>query len=119
MTNIDPWSMPNWVIYRYFPSARELDYGDFMPADQFVSLMEAVGFRNVSGRRTHRVTQENLGDFLSYASQRHRASQLMAISDEAYEAGITSIKDDLSKAESEGITTQSEFCLVTVIGEKA
>src|SRR5712691_11766480 len=39
MTNIDPWSMPGWLVYRYFPEAEELDRQDFMPTERFVAVM--------------------------------------------------------------------------------
>ena len=39
-----------------------------------------------------------LADFLAYASERHRASQFMAISDEAYEAGLGRIRAALDVA---------------------
>ena len=36
MTNIDPWSMPGWLIYQYFPEAETLDRRDFEPVDRFM-----------------------------------------------------------------------------------
>src|SRR5712691_9606271 len=37
MTNIDPWSMPNWIVYRYFPAARDLDHQDFLRVERFIA----------------------------------------------------------------------------------
>ena len=30
MTHIDPWAMPGWFVYRYFPEAFDLDRQDFV-----------------------------------------------------------------------------------------
>ena len=115
VTNIDPWSMKNWIIYQYFPAAWERDIVEFLPAETFAQHMQEAGFQNVHFQRTRRDTQENPSNFLKFASQRFRASQLMAIPDDAYEAGLEHIEANI-KSQTESI--DSEFCLVTVIGEK-
>ena len=56
MTNIDPWSMTGWVLYRFFPAARTLDYRDFMTGDHFSNAMHDAGFVDVealTGARKH------------------------------------------------------------------
>lgn len=118
MTNIDPWSMPNWLIYQYFPAARALDHQDFLPVERFVAVMRAAGFVNVRADREHHCTREALQDFLAYASQRHRASQYMAISDADYHAGLQRLKQDIANADGQQLVVDSEFCLITIIGEK-
>jgi len=118
MKNIDPWSMEGWIIYRYFPEAKDLDYGDFLPVPNFVTLMETVGFIDVQTNRDDRSAQEDLSDFLEFVLQRFRASQLMAISESAYHEGIRRIKEDLENASGPKTPVDSEFCLVTVSGMK-
>jgi SAM-dependent methyltransferase len=118
MTNIDPWSMPGWLVYRYFPEAQELDHQDFMPTDRFRELMADVGFEHVRVSRTELTRDERLDQFFNYASDRHRASQLMAISDAAYDRGIRALKDAVAKAGMPQVAERSEFVLVTIIGDK-
>ena len=119
MTNIDPWSMAGWAIYRYFPEAWTLDRQDYLPVDQFVELMRDVGFRDVSASRARRPSWQDLRAFLTFASDRHRASQLMAISDEAYTAGLRRLEQDTERgSDAAGATFTSEFVLVTIIGDK-
>jgi SAM-dependent methyltransferase len=115
MTNIDPWPMENWAIYQYFPAARVLDEQDFLPVEQFTALMEESGFSQLQVQRNHWRPEEKLVDFLAYASQRHRASQFLALSDEAYQAGLRRIEQDLAEGRQ---TVMSEVCLVTVTGDK-
>jgi ubiquinone/menaquinone biosynthesis C-methylase UbiE len=118
MTNIDPWSMPNWLVYQYFPAARDVDYEDFLPVERFVAVMRAAGFVNVRAHRDYHCTREALQDFLAYASQRHRASQCMVIADADYHAGRQRLDQDIANAQGQRIIVDSEFCLVTVSGEK-
>jgi hypothetical protein len=56
-------------------------------------------------------------EFLRYASQRHRASQLMVIQDSDYEAGLAKL---VSLAEDPDVNRQvdSELCLVTILADK-
>lgn len=118
MLNIDPWAMPNWNIYQFFPAALERDYQDFMPPDRFASLMAQAGFRDVQVTHRHFPQEENLANFLAGASMRHRTSQFIALSDADYEAGLQRIKARLAEAEGRPVTFHSDFCLVTVVGDK-
>jgi ubiquinone/menaquinone biosynthesis C-methylase UbiE len=115
MTNIDPWSMEKWAIYHYFPAARTLDEQDFLPVERFTTLMKAAGFSQLQVQRNHWRPEEKLADFLAYASQRHRTSQFMALSDEAYQAGLQRIEEDLAEGRQ---NVESEVCLVTISGDK-
>lgn len=118
MLNIDPWSMTGWLIYKYFPVAKERDFVDFLPADTFVGLMETAGFTDVQVSRQHRRRQEDLRQFLQYALSRYRTSQLMVISDDEHRAGIDQLAEDI-KQSGGNFTAESESCLITVIGNKS
>jgi len=115
LTNIDPWSMANWIIYRCFPSARDLDYRDFLPVDKLNACLREAGFIQVQRQLKHRTERQKLGEFLQYASQRYRASQFMAISDNDYHAGIDRLEQMLAGGEQE---IDSETCLMTIICDK-
>ena len=47
ITNIDPWSMADWIVNQYFPASWERDLSDFLPVDELVTQMEKVGFNNI------------------------------------------------------------------------
>jgi len=116
MTNIDPWAMRGWLVYRYFPEAFEADERDFQTVDDFVSQMRQAGFEDVRVRRADLSKTERLGAFLAYASARHRASQLMTISDAAYAAGLRCLEHAVAR---EGdVEVVSPFVLVTITGDK-
>jgi ubiquinone/menaquinone biosynthesis C-methylase UbiE len=119
MTNIDPWSMTGWAIYRYFPEALTLDHQDYLPVDQFVDLMRTTGFSNVSIRHEDRPSWRDHRAFLAFASERHRASQLMAIPDAAYAGGLQRLQQDAAAASDAGDSQfVSEFRVVTIRGDK-
>lgn len=118
MLNIDPWAMPNWDIYQFFPAALERDYQDFLPIDHFTALMAQAGFHNIQVTHRHFPQEEDLAKFLADASQRHSSSQLIALSDADYHAGIQQINSRLAAAAGRPVTIHYDFCLVTVVGEK-
>jgi SAM-dependent methyltransferase len=118
LTTIDPWSMEGWIVYRFFPEARDLDARDFLPADRIAALMRENGFANVRAVRDHRPAREDLRQFLAYARQRHRMSQLLALADGDYRAGINRIEGTIADAGRGQAAADSEFCLLTITADK-
>lgn len=117
ITNLDPWSMAGWIVYQYFPASRQRDLSDFLPIDVLISQLEKVGFCNIQVKQVHNRSEENLGEFLRYASQRFRTSQLIAIQDDEYEDGIARLKAETVKF-GKGSQVSSEICLVWVMADK-
>lgn len=117
MTNLDPWSMTDWIVYTYFPAARERDQQDFLPVAEFARILAEVGFSNVQIRRQYRREEITLGGFLAYAAQRFRTSQLMAIDDNEYTSGIAALRKEIERC-GEQVSVDSELCLVTVCGDR-
>jgi len=117
ITNLDPWSMLGWIVYTYIPTSRQRDLADFLPVYELTGPMQKIGFCNIRTRYKHSRSEENLYDFLQYAAQRHRTSQLMAIQDSDYQEGISQLKECVRKLGKES-RISSELCLVWVIGDK-
>jgi len=117
MTHIDPWSMPNWLIYKYFPESRQCDFNDFLTADNFMDRMMQAGFVNTKVTREFKNEMISLSELLDYASQRHRTSQLMIISDQSYENGLATIREQKKKF-GDSYKMESELCLITITSEK-
>jgi ubiquinone/menaquinone biosynthesis C-methylase UbiE len=115
LTNIDPWSMTDWALYRYFPEAFARDARDFLPVDRLTSLLASAGFDPVTATTVDWPQPNGLQTLLSSVAQRHSASQLIAIADAAYDAGLQRIRDDLAR----GVTTvASPFVVVTIEADK-
>ena len=105
------------MLYRFLPAARTLDYRDFMTGDDFGNAMRDAGFVDVETERDPRSTREDLGAYLTYASERHRTSHFMAMSDADYRAGIRRLEQAVVTGRP-GDTVASEFCLITTRGDK-
>ncbi len=54
---------------------------------------------------------------MTYASERHRTSHFMAMSDEDYRAGVRQLEQAVDAARPRD-TVPSEFCLITIRGDK-
>jgi len=117
LTNIDPWAMDGWILYRYFPDGRVLDERDFLPRASLVRLLADAGFIGVTSTATDLSRDEDLAAYLPYVSQRHTASQLLAISDAAYEAGLRRVRDELASTAGHAIVW-SQFVIITVVADK-
>ena len=92
MTNIEPSGMEDWSVYRYFPESLEIDRADLVPVEHFATLMEAADFGHVVAQRTRTIDSMDLRQVLAFADARSRASRFFAISDDAYEAGISRLR---------------------------
>lgn len=117
LKNIDPWAMPGWLIYQYFPDAVTLDHRDFLPVTKLDSALREAGFGNVQTTHQDVSKNERLREFLASVSQRHSASQLMAIPDEAYARGVARIQATLDASDSD-VSALSQFVFLTMTAEK-
>jgi len=106
-----------WIVYTYFPAARERDQQDFLPVAEFAGILAEVGFSNVQIRRQYRREEITLGGFLAYAAQRFRTSQLMAIDDNEYKSGIAALRKEIERC-GEQVSIDSQICLITVCGDR-
>ena len=118
MTNIDPWSMPDWVVYRYFPEALERDQRDFLTSAAFESEMREAGFVEIAVERRTTRMERSLSAFLAYASERHRASQFSALSDVAYEAGLARLRGAVAGDGGRSTTVDLGACLLAISGDR-
>ncbi len=117
LTSMDPWSMPGWWVYTYFPAARQRDFEDLLTVEELTALMAKAGFSNIQINRQHWSEKESLKHCLDYASPRYRTSQLMAISDGDFKAGLARLTEEIEKFGGD-TRVDSEICLFTLTGDK-
>jgi ubiquinone/menaquinone biosynthesis C-methylase UbiE len=115
--NLSPQDMPELIYYAYFPESQERDLADFWPVRRMTAEMKQIGFATVRANRKHIRFDHDLADFLRYAGQRDNNSQLMTLSDDAYEAGLTRIRRELAAADGKR-KHADHLCFVTVRGDK-
>jgi SAM-dependent methyltransferase len=117
LTNLDPWAMEDWIVYQFFPASQRRDFDDFLPLERLVALLELDGFHDIQKERETNRTDEDLGKFLDYASQRYRTSQLMVLEDADYMDGVSRLKEVMDKGPA-GVRRQSTISLVWIRAEK-
>jgi SAM-dependent methyltransferase len=118
MRNLCPQKHPDWIYYDYFPEALRIDLEDFWPIENTLTTMEAIGLVGVTAELEHLHFEQDLRVWLNTVRQRDINSQLMAISDRAYEAGLRRLERELSDAD-RPITRADHLCLVTIHGGRA
>lgn len=119
LTNIDPWSMRDWITYQFFPDAWPIDERDFLRIDAIENLMQSAGFGTVTTMTRPEVRQESLQAFQRRVSGRHAMSELMAMSDAAYESGLARIRERLDAASGADVIVPSPMTFMTVLADKA
>jgi len=112
-----PQESEDWLYYEYFPGARSIDLSDFWPPEQTIAVMEAVGFHAVTAARQHLRYEQNLREWLAVVRRRDTCSQLTAIRDEAYAAGLRRLEQELADGGAPPVRAD-HLCLVTIRGEK-
>jgi hypothetical protein len=87
----------DWLYYEYFPAAHDIDLVDFWAPEAVAKVMQDTGFITVTADRQHIHYQQNLRLWLDIVRRRDTCSQLMAIPDEAYTAGLRRLEQELGK----------------------
>jgi len=117
LVNICPHAMPDWLYYEYFPPAYGLDLQDFWPPETIRHAMEHCGFHNVQMALVHHCYTQDLRAFLATVRRRDTCSQLIALSDEDYEAGVRRLKGEVQGATGP-CHRPDHVCMMTIHGEK-
>jgi SAM-dependent methyltransferase len=118
MRNLCPQEHPDWLYYDYFPESRALDLEDFWPPQSIAATMEDIGFETVAVEYEDLRFEQDLRNWLDMVRRRDTNSQLLAISDRAYESGIRRLERELANGTTPPTRTD-HLCLVTIRGDKA
>jgi len=117
MKNVCPHDCSDWLFYIYFPEALTIDLHDFWSPEEITTEMDKAGFDAVAVDRDHLRVQQDLRAWLKEVRQRRTCSQLLAIPDAAYEAGLRRLTQELAD-QSSPVIRENHLCLVTIRGEK-
>jgi site-specific DNA recombinase len=105
-----PASMPVHWLYQFFPEARKVDLGRTLdPQALFVTLL-GRGFQVKTRRRTYDQAV-SLGAIRQIVAERERIPPLALISDEAYQAGVARIEEELAARGADALWP-SHLCVV-------
>jgi ubiquinone/menaquinone biosynthesis C-methylase UbiE len=118
LRNLCPQESGGWLYYEYFPEAQLVDLRDFWAPGRVIGTMQAAGFVGVTAAYEHLRFEQNLPAWLEIVRRRDTCSQLQAISDAAYQAGVTRLERDIADP-SRPRSCQDHLCLVAICGEAA
>jgi SAM-dependent methyltransferase len=115
--NMCPHESRDWLYYDYFPGALARDLADFWPPGAIVSEMHSAGFADVATHPHHRRSDCDLATLLAQVRERGNNSQLLTLSDPAYDAGLRRIEQELRDPRA-AHTRPDHLCFVTIRGDK-
>ena len=116
-SNVCPQDCPDWLFYDYFPESLVIDLEDFWPPESITAELNKAGFVAVAVEREHLRFEQDLRAWFDEVRRRATCSQLLAISDPAYEAGLRRLTEELA-AERGPLLRKNHICLVTIRGGK-
>ncbi|HYZ90959.1 MAG TPA: methyltransferase domain-containing protein [Actinomycetota bacterium] len=90
IVDIEPWSMPNWWVYEFFPETVELDHSRFKQVDWLTTALERRGL--VAEARVERATTMLKLDDALTESESRTISQHASIDDSAYRRGVERLR---------------------------
>lgn len=117
MLNLCPREMQDWIYYQYFPEALEIDLQDFLPKDTIVDLLIQEGFE-VNMELEHITVEQSLHQFWEVVSRRDTCSQLLTISESAYQAGLQQLERELQQPGNSPPAIKTKICLITISAAK-
>ena len=117
LRNLCPQECADWLYYDYFPEARAIDLEDFWPPQTIMAEIDLTGFVAVTAEREHLHFEQDLAVWLDTVRRRDTCSQLLAITDAAYEAGLSRLTHELADR-SRPLLRHDHLCLITIRGEK-
>ncbi len=117
LRNLCPQESSDWLYYEYFPEAEVADLWDFWPPEAMAAVMEGIGFTAVTVKHEHVHFEQNLLTWIEIVRRCDTCSQLLAISDTAYGAGVRRLERELEEG-SGPLVRADHLCLITVRGEK-
>jgi ubiquinone/menaquinone biosynthesis C-methylase UbiE len=88
--HIDPWTMPGWWVYTFFPETWDLDQLRFWRVDAIASALERRGFTveaNVDASSESRPAKDVLAE-----AERRVVSQLDILDDASYRKGLERLR---------------------------
>jgi len=105
IVNFDPHQhRDSCYIYDYFEGVYETDLERFPKLAEQEAMLNQAGFQQVSSLMAEHIVDEQVGEtvFDNYFLQKSACSQLILLSDEAYQAGLARMRTAITEAKSRG-----------------
>ena len=117
LRNLCPQESADWLYYEYFPAAEVADLRDFWPPEAILAVMEGTGFQAATAEYEYLRFEQDLAAWLATVRRRDTCSQLQAIPDAAYAAGVRRLERDLADPSAPRLRAD-HLCLLTLRGAR-
>jgi ubiquinone/menaquinone biosynthesis C-methylase UbiE len=117
LRNLCPQESGDWLYYQYFRQAQLIDLLDFWPPDAIVAVAEGAGLAPIHVELQHLRFEQDLSAWRQTLRRRDICSQLQAIDDDTYEAGIRRLEGEIEAA-SAPLFRHDHLCIMTIRADK-
>ena len=103
--NVDPHEGRHiWYIYDYFEGVYEADLARFPRVAEQEAMLSQAGFQQINRRLAQEFNDTIVGEavFDHYFLRKDSSSQLILLTDETYQAGLTRMRTKISEAKAKG-----------------
>ena len=116
MQNLSPRDAPHSALYRYFPKTYQEDLRFFPSQEELREGFTRAGFASLELELTTRSFERPLEQVAAQMRRRDHCSQLIALDDASYEAGLRGLEEELATGLSRRVP--DEVCLLKLAGTR-
>lgn len=105
IVNFDPHQIRDWYVYDYFDGVLDTDLQRFSRVTDKETMLHQTGFRDIQSPMVEHISETFVGDAVfdnNYFLEKGACSQLILLSDEAYQAGLVRMQAAITEAKAKG-----------------
>lgn len=105
IVNFDPHQVQNWYVYDYFDGVLNTDLKRFSSVAEKETMLHQAGFQHIQSPLVEHISERFVGEAVfdnNYFLEKGSSSQLILLSDEAYQAGLERMRSAVDRAQAEG-----------------
>jgi len=105
IVNFDPHQVQNWYVYNYFDGVLDTDLKRFSSVAEKETMLHQAGFQDIQSPLVEHISEKFVGDAVfdnNYFLEKGSSSQLILLSDEAYQVGLERMRSAVAAAKARG-----------------
>jgi len=107
IVNFDPHQNLDWYVYDFFDGVLNTDLERFSSVTEKEMMLQQAGFRDIQSPMVEHISERFVGNTVfdnNYFLEKNSCSQLILLSDEAYQAGLNRMRAAVTEANTRGET---------------
>ena len=104
IVNFDPHQCQNWYVYDYFDGVLDTDLKRFLSVPEKEAMLHQAGFQQIQSSMVEHISETFVGAGVfenNYFLEKDSSSQLILLSDEAYQAGLARMRSAVAAAKAQ------------------